>query len=215
MPVTSPGLRRPYRREGEEKRRDALIAAAIQLVAEGGAAAATVRAIAERAGVTPGLIRHYFASKDELTQTAYRSVMEAMTQSAVLSLGDAVADDPKARLAVFVAANFTPAVLDPVGLAVWAAYLHRARTDPAMRSVHEATYLGYRGQLQALIAALPGRNGDVAQDRRDAIACNAVIDGLWIEGAALPEAFAKGELVRIALDATGAILGVTLPDPNA
>ncbi len=214
MTVASPSLRRPYRREGEEKRRDDLIAAAIQLVAEGGAAAATVRAIAERAGVTPGLIRHYFASKDELTQTAYRSVMEAMTQSAVLSLGDAVADDPKARLAAFVAANFTPAVLDPVGLAVWAAYLHRARTDPAMRSVHEATYLGYRERLQTLIAALPGRNGDVAQDRRDAIACNALIDGLWIEGAALPEAFAKGELVRIALDATGAILGVTLPDPN-
>ncbi len=215
MTVAPTNTRRPYRREGEEKRRDDLIAAAIQLVAEGGAAAATVRAIAERAGVTPGLIRHYFASKEELTQTAYRSVMEGMTQSAVQSLADAAVDDPLARLAVFVASNFQPAILDPVVLAVWAAYLHRSRTDPAMMSVHEATYLGYRTKLQELIAALPGRKQDPARDRRDAIACNAVIDGLWIEGAALPDAFTRGELVRIALDATGAILGVALPIPEA
>ncbi len=205
--------RRPYRREGEGKRRDDLVAAAVQLVAEGGTEAATVRAIAQRAGVTAGLIRHYFASKEELTRTAYRSVMEGMTQSAVLSLGDASVNDPLERLAVFVAANFRPPVLDPVTLAVWAAYLHRSRTDPAMRAVHETTYLDYRDQLQALIAALPDRPDDPARDRRDAIACNAVIDGLWIEGAALPDSFARGELRRIGLDAVGAILGVTLPHP--
>ncbi len=203
--------RRPYRREGEEKRRDDLVAAAVQLVAEGGAGAATVRAIAERAGVTPGLIRHYFSTKDELTQTAFRTVMEAMTQSAIRSLEDAGADDPFARLSRFVASNFLPPVLDPVRLAVWAAYLHRARTDPAMRAVHEATYLGYRDRLQELIAALPGRDAMPERNRRDAIACNAVIDGLWIEGASLPEAFAVGELTEIALGAVGAILSVTLP----
>ena len=49
--------RRPYRRESEDSRREALIAATQALVAEGGPRAATVRAIAERAGVTPGLIR--------------------------------------------------------------------------------------------------------------------------------------------------------------
>lgn len=214
MSDPAPTLRRPYRREAEGKRRDDLVAAAVQLVSEGGAGAATVRAIAERAGVTPGLIRHYFASKDELTQTAYRSVMEGMTQSAVLSLGDAAANDPCARLAAFVAANFAPPVLDPVTLAVWAAYLHRSRTDPAMRAVHKATYLGYRDRLQELIAALPDRDGDPATDRRDAIACNALIDGLWIEGGALPDAFDRGELVRIALHAIGTLLGVTLTNPN-
>ena len=52
--------RKPYRREAEDKRRQALIAATLALVSEGGARQATVRAIAERAGVTAGLIRHYF-----------------------------------------------------------------------------------------------------------------------------------------------------------
>lgn len=209
----TPAHRRPYRREAEEKRRDDLIGAAISLVAEGGAEAATVRAIADRAGVTPGLIRHYFTTKDELTQTAYRTVMDRMTQSAVAALDDAPADDPVARLTAFVAANFRAPVLDPVNLAVWAAYMHRARNDPSMQAVHQTTYLGYRDRLQELIAALPGRRPDADRDRRDAIACNALIDGLWIEGAALPDAFLLGEVARVALDAIGTILHHPLPLP--
>jgi TetR/AcrR family transcriptional regulator, transcriptional repressor of bet genes len=57
------GDRRKFRREGEERRREALMAQRRwNLMAEGGVSGATVRAIAERAGVTPGLIRHYFES---------------------------------------------------------------------------------------------------------------------------------------------------------
>ena len=69
--------RRQYRREGEESRRAALIAATQSLVAEGGPEAATVRAIASRAGVTAGLIRHYFQTKEELIRAAYRALMDA------------------------------------------------------------------------------------------------------------------------------------------
>ena len=68
-----------YRRESEETRRADLIAATQELVAEGGPEAATVRAIAARAGVTPGLIRHYFQTKDELTRAAYATLMDGMT----------------------------------------------------------------------------------------------------------------------------------------
>ena len=42
------GERRKFRREGEERRRDALISAALDLIAEGGPGAATVRAIADQ-----------------------------------------------------------------------------------------------------------------------------------------------------------------------
>lgn len=201
--------RRPYRREAEEKRRDDLIAAALELVAEGGLQAATVRAIAERAGVTPGLIRHYFSSKEDLTRAAYRHVMERMTADNARAL-EGAPDDPVARLAVFVAASLRAPVLDPITVGVWAAYMQQTRNDPTVRDIHAATYLGYRDLLQSLISALP-RPADVAQMRREAIACNAVIDGLWIEGGSLPESFAAGELVMIGLTSVGAILGVDLP----
>jgi TetR/AcrR family transcriptional regulator, transcriptional repressor of bet genes len=200
--------RRPYRREAEEKRRDDLIAAALELVADGGLQAATVRAIADRAGVTPGLIRHYFTSKEDLTRAAYRQIMERMTAENARALDDAP-DDPVARLAIFVAASLRPPVLDAITVGVWAAYMQQARNDPTVREIHASTYLGYRDLLQDLISALP-RPADAVQLRREAIACNAVIDGLWIEGGSLPEGFAPGELPIIGLTSVGAILGVDL-----
>lgn len=196
--------RRPYRRESEERRREDLIAAALDLVAQGGIPAATVRAIAERAGVTPGLIRHYFTSKEDLTRVAYHRLMERMTTDSAAVL-DGGPDDAMARLANFVVASVSP----PVAVGLWAAFVHDVRRDPAMRDVHTANYLAFRNMLQALIAALP-RNVTEGQLRRDAIACNGVIDGLWLEASILPEAFALGEIPAIALSSVGAILNVDL-----
>ncbi len=202
------GERRKFQRQGEEVRRDALIAAALRLVAEGGPQAATVRAIAQRAGVTPGLIRHYFHSKEDLTRAAYAALMARMTEDNMAVLATSTAT-PAARLAAFVVASLRPPVVDSEALGLWAAFLQGVRTDPQMRAVHEAGYIGYRDRLQALIADLPRRH-DPATLRIEAIACNAVIDGLWLEGSALPDAFADGELPRIGLTSIGAILGIDL-----
>lgn len=196
--------RRPYRRESEETRRDALIAAALDLVALGGPQAATVRAIATRAGVTPGLIRHYFTTKEELTRAAYRHLMDRMTADSACVLTE-TDTDPAGRLVAFVTASLSPPVVDPLSLGVWAGFLTMLRADPAMRSAHEQGYRGYRDLLERLISALP-RDADPAQCRREAIACNAVIDGLWLEGSALPEGFRDDDLPSIGLEAVSAIL---------
>lgn len=211
--------RRVYRRESEETRRAALIAATQELVAEGGPEAATVRAIAARAGVTAGLIRHYFQSKDELTRAAYRSLMDGMTAKGSDAL-EGVGASPEERLAAFVAASLRPPVLDVGSVVLWAGYMHKVRNDPELLAVHEAAYTTYRDVLQSLIARLP-REATEAQLRGEAIACNAVIDGLWIEGSILSHTFAPGEIVTLGLKSVGAILGVDLiahstmlPDPG-
>lgn len=202
------GERRAYRREPEIKRRQALIEAAQELVSEGGPQAATVRAIAARAGVTAGLIRHYFSSKEELTRAAYITLMFGMADdnAQVLEGMDA---SPGLRLAAFVAASLRPPVVSGRQVGLWAGFMQTVRRDPALLEAHEIGYLRYRDQLQGLIAALP-RKADVGQLRAEAIACNAVIDGLWLEGSVLPHAFSGTELQEIALKSVGAILGVDL-----
>lgn len=207
--------RRPYRRESEERRREDLIGAALGLVAEGGAQAATVRAIAQKAGVTPGLIRHYFASKDELTRAAFARLMAEMTEQSAAVLQDAP-EDPALRLGLFIAAAVSPPVADPEAVALWAGFVHGVRRDTAMREVHGLSYLAFRDLLQSLITALPQASApsDTFCDARaKAIACNALIDGLWMESGLLPEAFAPEEIVTIALRAAGAILGCELLSP--
>ncbi|MDQ2066106.1 TetR family transcriptional regulator C-terminal domain-containing protein [Xinfangfangia sp. CPCC 101601] len=201
--------RRPYRRESEDSRREALISATQSLVAEGGPRAATVRAIADRAGVTPGLIRHYFGSKDELSRAAYRQLMDGMTDKGSEALAELGAAAP-ARLAVFVAAALRPPVVDGAAVGLWAGYLHMVRADPGLQAAHEAGYLRYRDTLEGLIRDLARPDITPAQTRAEAIACNAVIDGLWLEGGVLPHLFTSGELVRIGLTSVGAILGVNL-----
>lgn len=200
--------RRPYRREPEDVRREALIGAALELIAEGGPGAATVRAIADRAGVTPGLIRHYFTSKDELVLESYRQTMERMTadNAAVLAREPA---DPLGNLADFVVAALTPPVADPARAGLWAGFLYGVQNDPRFKEIHIQNYLAYRDILNSLIEQLP-RAVSAERCRDDAIACNGVIDGLWLEASSVPEIFVPGQIAKIGLTAVGAILGVDL-----
>jgi AcrR family transcriptional regulator len=61
--------RRPRQKSQEERStatRDALIHAAIDLIAERGYAAITTNLVADRAGVSRGALQHHFKSRDEL-----------------------------------------------------------------------------------------------------------------------------------------------------
>lgn len=207
--------RRKFTREEPESRRADLVAAALDLLAEAGPSGTTVRAIAEAAGLSPGMIRHHFTSKEDLLDAAYRTHMARQTEGAERGLGAGPARD---RLRRFVAASLTPPVVDPRAVSLWAGFLHMVRRDPAMRATHEETYLAYRDRLQTLIAAAlaeAGRSAGAEDLRRLAIACNAVIDGLWLEGGVLPEAFAAGEIEAIGLASVGRILDLDLPQEDA
>jgi AcrR family transcriptional regulator len=56
-----------------EERREALAAAAAQLIARAGIGAATMRDVAAEAGWTTGVLTHYFADKRELLLFTFRS----------------------------------------------------------------------------------------------------------------------------------------------
>lgn len=57
---------RTGRRPGESGTRDAILAAARARFAEDGYRGATIRAIAQQAGVDPALVHHFFGSKQDL-----------------------------------------------------------------------------------------------------------------------------------------------------
>ncbi|SLN42953.1 HTH-type transcriptional regulator BetI [Roseovarius albus] len=201
-----------FRREPAQQRKEALIEATLTLIAEQGIRGATVREIAKRAEVTQGLIRHYFSSKEELISAAYEYHMKVMTQ---LTEGtDLQANTSgKTRLVRFVESGLTPPVVDPRAVSLWAGFLNKVRADAQMFEIHEQTYHDFRGRLEALIGeALNEANILITPPRLRslAIACNAVMDGLWMEGGALPDAFEPEELPRIGLESISAIIGLEL-----
>ncbi len=205
--------RRKYRREGEERRRQDLIEATLDCIAERGLQGATVRAIAPRAGVTAGLIRHYFPRKEELLQAAYATIVGRMTEQAKAALSMAQTD-PRRRLVAFVKANLGPPVVDERVFSLWAGFIGRAHSDPALAKAHREGYLGFRDEVEALVAEVllaEGRSPDKEELRAHAIAINGVIDGLWIEGCLAGEMFETGELARIGIAAVEALLGLASP----
>jgi TetR/AcrR family transcriptional repressor of bet genes len=209
--VTMEG-RRKFRREGEEQRRRDLIEATLDCVAERGLQGATVRAIALRAGVTAGLIRHYFPGKEELLQAAYATIMGRMTEQAKTALAT-VGQEPHRRLAAFVEASLVPPVIDARVFSQWASFIGRASSDPALALAHRAGYLGFRNEVEALVAeVLAGseRTATKAELRRYAIAINAIIDGLWIEGCMAADMFENRELAEIGIGSVEALLGLHL-----
>lgn len=199
--------KRGWQRAPEEARRADLIRATIDCVADGGVAAATVREVAARAGVSNGLIRHHFATKEALVQAAYRAHVEDMTGAADEAASEAPADR---WLASFLAANCRPPVLDARSLAAWAGFVGHVRNDPEMAAIHRAGYEGFCALLETAIAAL-GLGSDITRQARQIA---ALIDGLWLEGCLAPQLFADGELARLALDGAGRILNIHLTDPE-
>nr|WP_239032491.1 TetR family transcriptional regulator C-terminal domain-containing protein [Leisingera sp. MMG026] len=204
--------RRKFKRESAESRKEALILATLELVAENGVRGATVRGIAERADVTQGLIRHYFSSKEELITAAYEHHMTAMTDQ-TFAPAAGTEGTALARLTALVNASLTPPVVDPRAIALWASFLNKVQQDPQMKATHERTYAYFRDQLEALITVAleeAGRPAPPARLRQLAIACNALIDGLWLEGGALPDAFAPEELAEIGRQSIAAMTGLDL-----
>lgn len=172
--------RAPFTREAPDVRRTALIEAAARVLAARGVAGASVRTICAEAGVSAGLLRHYFDGVDALIAAAYEATgarIDAALEAAVAAAGSDPRQDARERLSAYLTASFAPPVLDPDLLATWLAFWSLVKVDPAIAAIHRRTYAGYRARLEELLAAC-----DPSVDARlAAIGLTAVVDGLWLE----------------------------------
>ena len=166
-----PSSRRSFSREQPEQRKEALIEATLKLMAETGPAGATVRAIAETAGMSQGMIRHYFSSKEDLIVAAYERHMHALTEATEAQASQAGSAED--RLRNFIVASLTPPVVDARAMALWAGFIHMVRRDQAMQDTHERTYYHFRDRLEVLGPV----EGAVATADDDHVAADVGVEG--------------------------------------
>lgn len=181
-------------RQRPDERRQSLLQATARCLAQRGAAGVSVRAICAEAGVSPGLLRHYFASVSEAIAETYRWTGVRVAQA----LDEAVAaagPEPRARLVAYLTASFRPPIADPELLATWLAFWSLTRSDRAIAAVHAEIYRDFRLGIERLIAeARPG----AADIRLPAVALTALIDGLWLELSLGAAPFTADEAARLA-----------------
>jgi TetR/AcrR family transcriptional regulator, transcriptional repressor of bet genes len=203
--------RRPYHREPEAVRQHDLIEATLDCIAEFGLAGATVREVALKAGVTPGLIRRYFLTKERLVEAAYTKLSADMTATIYAAVGEGAAS---IRLARFIRASLTAPLVDAKTLSLWAAFISSVNIDPGMAAIHRDGYRGYRRRAEGLIHDLTLERGLTpipALVHSQSIAVNALIDGLWIEFSISPQEFDGIDVVPFAQECAARLLGL---EPN-
>lgn len=187
--------RAAFHRADPDVRRLELIEAAARVLARSGATGASVRAICAEAGVSPGLLGHYFAGVDALIAETYRHVGEKVAGvhgGAMRAAGD----DPRTQLRAYVTASFGPEIVDRALLSTWLAFWSLVISDPAIAALHGDIYADYRRTIESLVAqCAPKRDARIA-----AIAIGALVDGLWLELSLDPSVFTPAEACAIVED---------------
>ncbi|HET8593782.1 MAG TPA: TetR/AcrR family transcriptional regulator [Intrasporangium sp.] len=85
------------RAERVSRRRAEILRAAVQLFQEDGYHSTTTHAVAERAGISVGLIYQYFGNKEDLLRAAIVDILGEFRDRIPVAM-DAAGDDPEARL---------------------------------------------------------------------------------------------------------------------
>lgn len=92
-------------RPGYGQGREALLAAAVRVVARGGLRKLTYRSVAAEAGVTHGLVVHHFGSRDALLEQALRWVVRRSIETSSLRPASGRLEDFAATLPEFIGAD--------------------------------------------------------------------------------------------------------------
>jgi betaine-aldehyde dehydrogenase len=165
------------RDEGEEARRVQLVEVTIDSLAEVGYVGTTLAEIARRAGVSPGLVAHYFGDKDGLLEAAFRTLARTLAtrMRAVLAL----AGSPRARVQAVIDTNLAPEEFDKrtgtAWLAFWGQVLHVGGLKRVQTAYQKRMLSNLRHDLRQMIP------GDEARSLAAMIA--AMIDGVWLRAA--------------------------------
>jgi TetR/AcrR family transcriptional repressor of bet genes len=155
-------------------RRRQLVEAAIAVIHEQGFAQATVARIARRAGVSSGMVHHYFRDKDDLLFATMRHLLAELRADAVSRL--AGSEDPLVRIRAIIDACFGDAQFDEQVFSAWLALYGNARHSERLSGI---LALYHRRLKSSLVHELRRLVPDDTA-RRLAEGIGAMIDGLWL-----------------------------------
>lgn len=179
----------------EDARRNQLIEVAIDCLAELGFTGSTLVQIAGRAGVSTGLIAHYFEDKDGLLEAAFRRLSRTVRDAVRLKLR--TAQTPRERIQAIIDANLAPEEFNQrsgnAWLAFWGQLLHVERLKRVQHAYQQRMLSNLRHALGALMPP--------QQARSLAVMIASMIDGVWLRAALSNWHEADSETARALLTA--------------
>jgi TetR/AcrR family transcriptional repressor of bet genes len=175
-------------------RRRQLIDATIASIGEHGLAGTTLSRVSRRAGLSSGIVAHYFEDKAGLLEAAMRSLCGELRRQVAEGLSRAAT--PRERLLAVIDATLAPEQFAHEVVGVWLSFWAQLGQQPELARVQRVYERRLRSNLlQALRQLAPS---DVAEQL--ATGLSALIDGLWLRSALGGAAVAPRDARRIGRD---------------
>lgn len=162
-----------------DKRKEELAEAAWRVIRRDGIEHASVRSIAQEAGMSVGSMRHYFSTQSELFAFSMNLVAERVNNriSAVQYTGHPIEDMKMLLFELMPMDEERHAEME-----VWFAFTVKALSDPELHALNEKIYLEMRTGMSRIIGGLvhtglaaPDLNQEVEIER-----LSALVDGLSV-----------------------------------
>lgn len=176
----------------EPIRRRQLIDATIAAIEENGFADATVSRISARAGVSTGVVHHYFRNKNDLLEATLRDLASTLRHEVVERL--AKARTPRERVLAIIDGNLAPSLFHRAGVTAWLAFWGEAPNNPRFARIQNIIIRRLRGNLIHALRPIvrPERLMEVAEG------IGTLLDGLWLRAALTQGGVTQAEAQKLA-----------------
>jgi TetR/AcrR family transcriptional repressor of bet genes len=154
-------------------RRDELMEAAIDVLGTEGLSGATMAVIASRAGMSTGLVNHYFESKEELLALAMRNLSNLFRRGIL----DLMPPDPtpQQRLKAIIDGSFLPQHFRGAKREAWMQFMLASQSEPRIEHLYHLTGARFVSNIKHAVRQLV--SVEDVDDVTDGIA--ALIDGFF------------------------------------
>lgn len=188
----------------EEIRRRQLIDATIASIHEVGFADSSLSRISAKAGLSTGIVHHYFEDKADLLEATLRQLGNNLHRAVVGRL--TAAKTPVERLLAVIDGNIGPELFTPEGVSAWLAFWAQVPNSERLARVQRIIIGRLHDNLvDALRPLAPAR--DVISIAK---LVASLIDGLWLRAALQPEAPDCGAARRLVIDYLNAKLNLNI-----
>ena len=183
--------------EINEYRRQCLIDGTLRSLATNGIAGTSVRTITAAAGVSHGLARHYFPTKDDLLAAAFRSLCDGISRQ-IRDVEKKAGSSAIERLKATPRAVFSPPAFDVINRLAFLEYWHEIRRNETIREIRRDLYARYRRRVAELFREAADDAGVTIDHRASATGLIALLDGLWLELSLDDKGISRNQAMRVA-----------------
>ncbi|CAM3690180.1 transcriptional regulator BetI [Xenorhabdus thuongxuanensis] len=177
-------------------RKQQLIDATLIVVNEVGMQEATIAQIARKAGVSNGIISHYFKDKDGLLEATMRYLLHQLKMAVARRLCLLDNATPTQRLKAIVEGNFDPSQINSAATKTWLAFWASSMHQPNLYRLQQIN----ERRLYSNLCVEFKRAMPKAEARRAAQGLAALIDGIWLRSALSRKPFDITEAFKITID---------------